>query len=729
MTSTARYIPTAFRPTEEQIRIQTAHDRIVIVEANAGAAKTTTLALRIGEVLALGIKPQEILALVFTREARDVLRRCLVEVGISQKLASLVRVDTFEGFSGAVLSDLEGGDIRQLDSPSEMRKHVVVAIERVSDKFRYKFDSLEISTHNIAVSQFLDVQLSSKARMALNQEWQDEEPEERATVAGITLTHLLCIEEYEHLRCGVSDEPKFRGPFDATYDLARYLTSRPEVRDALPACRIILCDELHDMNEAAFRILIALLEKGRSYFIGAGDRDQVIHATHGADARFLRDRFECHFPKVRRFPLTASYRHGPHLSLAMGKLKNKPSESGLEIKTDIVRLTYPDGDWGQGADRVVQAVRDWVDKHDSTESCAILIRDCHQSIAIENALRHEGIEYRCMGMKGYLQRDEILFMRGMLAIALGGLSAVQSMEVRKSIVEALVVFGDIDLSNIYDHDIDIDLRLDQQAALERTRTEIAERPELLNVFFSSALFKRGELGIRDRMIDAVEFLHSVPPDAPADEVLKAIWDQIRMDAIIKRVYVYPDESDVVLRSVDGFVKLAGESGLSLKEFSDSLGRMETDFTDRQTQHSRNPVILERVETSKGKEYGHVIMPFLEGGEFPRASADFANEENLFYVGATRARARLTLVHPLTPARQSVFIERMDIGLVLSAKIGKSISKKSTQVDKKERVDLNVPYGEKEQAKKLGARWDAVRKKWFIEADVPIEPFRRWIKSE
>ena len=103
------------------------------------------------------------------------------------------------------------------------------------------------------------------------------------------------------------------------------------------------------MNEAAFRILLALLDKGntrgKACFVGAGDKDQVIHATLGADAQYLRERFDHAFPGLRRLPLSATYRHGAHLALSMGKFKNKPSQSGLPTVTDIPRLTYPAGDW------------------------------------------------------------------------------------------------------------------------------------------------------------------------------------------------------------------------------------------------------------------------------------------------------------------------------------------------------------------------------------------------
>jgi len=38
----------------------------------------------------------------------------------------------------------------------------------------------------------------------------------------------------------------------------------------------------------------------------------------------------------------------------------------------------------------------------------------------------------------------------------------------------------------------------------------------------------------------------------------------------------------------------------------------------------------------------------------------------------------------------------------------------------------VPFAEKDQAKALGARWDATRKKWYVPSGVDIEPFSRWM---
>ena len=38
----------------------------------------------------------------------------------------------------------------------------------------------------------------------------------------------------------------------------------------------------------------------------------------------------------------------------------------------------------------------------------------------------------------------------------------------------------------------------------------------------------------------------------------------------------------------------------------------------------------------------------------------------------------------------------------------------------------MPFSEKDQAKALGARWDAARKTWYVENIEDLTPFKRWI---
>ena len=43
--------------------------------------------------------------------------------------------------------------------------------------------------------------------------------------------------------------------------------------------------------------------------------------------------------------------------------------------------------------------------------------------------------------------------------------------------------------------------------------------------------------------------------------------------------------------------------------------------------------------------------------------------------------------------------------------------------------LTVPYAEKDQAKSLGARWNAEKKKWYVPDGTNLTPFNKWIASD
>lgn len=43
-----------------------------------------------------------------------------------------------------------------------------------------------------------------------------------------------------------------------------------------------------------------------------------------------------------------------------------------------------------------------------------------------------------------------------------------------------------------------------------------------------------------------------------------------------------------------------------------------------------------------------------------------------------------------------------------------------------RTNLNVPFSEKDAARRLGAKWDLARKTWYVEDMENLEPFLRWI---
>ena len=44
------------------------------------------------------------------------------------------------------------------------------------------------------------------------------------------------------------------------------------------------------------------------------------------------------------------------------------------------------------------------------------------------------------------------------------------------------------------------------------------------------------------------------------------------------------------------------------------------------------------------------------------------------------------------------------------------------------INLKVPFNEKDQAKSLGARWNAEAKLWYVPQGVEASPFEKWMTS-
>jgi len=311
-------------------------------------------------------------------------------------------------------------------------------------------------------------------------------------------------------------------------------------------------------------------------------------------------------------------------------------------------------------------------------------------------------------------------LRGMVAIALKNLASVRSDGTRKGIVEALAMFAEVELA---------------PEEMDEAKKIIARDPDTLAFFFSGQLQRAGALS--ERITATVAYAENLAPDTAAAVALAEICRLINLELVAKRIYVHPYDAKVVLNTAAGLIAAARDTGMNLRDFSEWLGAAEQ-FAD--TRVPRQAVLLEAVANAKGKEFDHVIVPFLETGEFPNLMFALAEEENLFYVAATRAKARLTLLAPQVEARRSVFIGRMRLSAsparvaeAVRANVERNAKAPATTragvaggAGHDGRRDLKVPFAEKDAAKALGAEWDLARRIWFVKAGADLAPFKRWL---
>jgi DNA helicase-2/ATP-dependent DNA helicase PcrA len=506
-----RFIPQGIAPTAEQLAIQQSHSRITIVRANAGAAKTTTLALRIGEALARGLEPVHILALTFTPEARDVLKTRLADIGIPAATVAQVRVATFEEFANQSLHTITQRKVPYVAQVKDLKTYRDAALQQVSDD-NPDVPDLVIDNSTLALSQFFQAQLETKAKMRLQQDLEGLDDDEISEAVGVPYSTWLAIAAYEAIRLGRDNDTLFRGQFDATYDLACLLDADASGLPLLPRYRIILCDELHDLNEAAFHLLQHLVLPQYSYFIGAGDIDQVIHSRLGASEAFMQHRFAAQYPgKVTAYPLTFTFRHGPRLAYATAAFKNKPVDSLLAVRTELQQLHYDDADAAACAAQVVASLLQWKKSGRALSDCAILLREPYQSIAIENALMLAKISYATLETPRYLERDEILFLRGMTAIALDNFDTVDKAK-RGAIFDAVVTFAEVSFGPE-----------DDVALLRQT---VVDEPDALKWLFSTRDDQRSARDVGDRVKAVVDHLRTVSTAMGADLALGELRQQL-----------------------------------------------------------------------------------------------------------------------------------------------------------------------------------------------------------
>ena len=715
---TPRFVPRGMVPTAEQVAIQCSQHRVTLIEANAGAAKTTTLALRIGEALARGLGPQQILALVFTPEAKQVLRQRLVELGVAVFVVQKLALYTVEEFSRHVLSFWEEEVPLVFEQLHELKPMALEALERLSQSQAYTAygDELEFRTHHVALSQFFHSQLRLKSSLQVFLA-EDESATEKALQMGVTLSDLLWTQHYEILRQSPYQGVLFRGPEDGTYDLARTLLEQVDLIELLPDYRVIVVDELHDANEASFQIIRVLAQRPQTYVVAAGDKDQVIQKQLAADASYLYARFAAYFEGIVRLPLSYTYRHGPYLAYATAHFKQKYVDSMLPLATQIHVHSYEQEQPEQAVLPVVHAITQWQRQGGALAQCAVLFRDVHQSIHLENQLLTLGIPYQLQGMSSYLQRDEILFLRGWLALVLNDLAAVQNESVRKQIILAMALFTELPFNEL---------------ELTEAATEIAQTPGLLRFFYEGQMLRRASEQDQWRFKEVLAYLETTSAQSSAPEVLLQLMQLLDLENVAKRVYVFDHDALVVQKSMQAFVTIAKQLNLSLEHFYQWCAQQ-----DQTSSSSKDAVVLGCVAQAKGKEFEHVLMPYLEMGEFPSMQQDVEMERNLFYVGITRTQKRLSLFVPQAEHQISEYVRELSLDSIqdqsmqrlqqLQQKmVERTVSQ--TNTSSAQRLHLAVPFAEKDAAKALGARWDPVQRLWFVPPGIDPTPFKHWRRT-
>ena len=635
----AHFVPKAITPTAEQLAIQISPARMAIVEANAGAAKTTVLALRMAEAWTRGTRAEQIFALTYTDAACGALRGALKKIGVPAAVAQQMRIQTFEAFSTQVLAEIEGGKVPVYTEAEQFSPVIWDAVQQVADhpdaRWRSELLMPTLGDHGMtdAFLQHSEI-LKSTLRDVLEREDQAVSPDYADSI-GTDYTQLKIYLAFERIRCANPEKPAFRGPQDATYDLACLLHDGESVRHASTwpqAVKVLVVDEMHDMNQAMFTLLRALLASNRCFFCGVGDIDQVIHKATGADAQFMRSALEAHSTHtVQRYPMTHSFRFSPAVAQLAGAVaRNKPYGSLAAHTTSVALHRYTDN--ADCARQVVEAAVQWrAQPKAKMDGFAVLLRHPHQSVQIENALITAGIGYTTLGFDSYVQRPEVLLLRGLLAVATDDLASITAEQTRKNILRALVFFAESRIQ------VDGREHESQQELLDDAVRAVAVAPTFLKHFFENQVLRNAPPATRQRLQAAVDTIRSHTGPGLLDAALAAL----HAPSLVRNVLTSTRRRQEAESNL-AWLAQAAEGFASPARFFQHLNTIEQ---KQQTspKDKAGSLLIASITSVKGLEFDAVLLPYLAQGEFPDPQGDADEERNTLYVGITRARRSLTLL--------------------------------------------------------------------------------------
>ena len=666
MTASPLFRPQNITPSQQQVDIQTSRNPSIIVDANAGAAKTTSLALKIAEMLALQrqktgrYSPKKILVLTYTDVAVLALRRALEKVGVEAEVVRELWINTFDEFALYMLQDLEGGRAKEATSPEALKgtiAHCVQAVRIRADQRGDRQVQLPGDEGNGFYEYFIHESLRIKGKMVLPKaRWLGENIDTQlANNTGEDYTVLKVLERFEHLRRPSEEEPPlFRSPGDATYDLA---STVGDTSVALPQSMFsrwpgglhLLCvDEFHDMNEAMFTLLRRLLESNaQASFCGVGDPHQVLHQAAGAEPKFMDALyFEQETGRQAvRMPLAGSYRFSISLAELAGNLASKAYASFAKHATQVDPFFYAAP--LECAQKIVEDAGVWQRAGGRMNQFVVLLRHPHQSVLIENFLLEQGIPYRTYPFPTYLHRPEVLLVRALLAVAHPEFELVTSLGARRRMVQALVDIAGVQL------DFAESEAESQEERLDLAVKEIVHDQTLLTTFLKRQVIAKAEPAIRRRLEAAMAVAATKHRDTMFDAMLHALdmpglaalhWVERQRCADAVAHLVGLQQASQIFDSAAAFFRHINALELSYEKQGDAKTR-------------KNCLVLSDIPSVKGLEFERVTIPFIARGEFPADDGGSMDEErNLMYVAMTRCSRALTLM--FSQRQSSTFEEAM-----------------------------------------------------------------------
>lgn len=600
---------------EQQKAVRTTEGPLLIL-AGAGSGKTKTLTHRIAHIIAQGkASPSQILAVTFTNKAANEMRE-----RVATLLGARAEDRTFMPFMGTFHSIC----VRLLRQDGE---HIGIPRNFVifDEADRQAAVKMASKTHHIDEKAFPARLLSGLISSAKNE--------------------LVTASQYQHTASSPAQQaaaqvfPTYEkslhdaGALDFD-DLIAKTVRLLEQNEAIKhkwqqQFKYVMIDEYQDTNAAQYRLVKLLVSDAKNVAV-VGDDWQSIYSWRGADFKNILN-FERDYPACTVIKLEQNYRSTKHiLEAAHAVITKNQQRSEKKLWTNAAPgspvQVIPVANERAEAEAVVRRVRTAVDmRARKYGDFAVLYRTNAQSRSIEEGLIHYGIPYRIVGGQRFYDRKEIKDLLAYLRLIYQSEDQVSferivNVPTRGIGAKSLQHFRAWQTEHDASLAVALDTVQDCPGLTAKARNGLAELADLLRV--SRELVDETPLpALLDSLIRRIDYYNYLNDGTPQGES--------RKENVQELVGVAKSYQDVGL---DGFLE-----EIALISDLDAI------------QANGNAVTLMTLHAAKGLEFPVVFMAGMEETIFPHSRAlydqtEMEEERRLCYVGMTRAREELYLIH-------------------------------------------------------------------------------------
>ncbi len=605
----------------------------LLILAGAGSGKTRVLAHRVAYLVARGVKPWQIVAVTFTNKAANEMRERIAGL-IGEENAREATIGTFHAICARILR--RDGQHIGLDRSFTIydRADQIALVKGVLRR-------LDLDEKRFAPAGMLAYIGQRKDELA------DPATATRQAANYYEETAARVYEAYQR-QLGEDDAVDFDDLLMRTVFL---FEQHPDVLERYQKrWQQIMVDEYQDTNRAQYLLCQHLAAKHKNLAV-VGDDDQSIYSWRGADLRNIMD-FERDYPNATVVKLEQNYRSTQNIleaahavvSRNAGRKEKKlwtDKGAGTQIELFDAYNEYEEAEFvARQVEKLVGSsagpMHGLLTRRASDDDgalrygeIAVTYRINAQSRVLEEAFMRFGIPYQLVGGTRFYERREVKDVLGYVRLARNGADRV-----------ALERIVNVPARGIGD----------------KTVEELRAWADGRGVSLWAAVEAAGEnpnLAPRARtslagFADLVRGLMSIAATEPPSAVFDAVGERTGLrEAILDGTEQGEErwQNVVELRNhAAEFDEIAAPEGLA--RFLEEVALV----SDQDTLEDRTDrVTLITLHAAKGLEFPVVFIVGLEEGLLPHKRAleddrELEEERRLAYVGMTRAKDRLYLVH-------------------------------------------------------------------------------------